>query len=213
MLVNGTTNYVYRAYTKSDDHPTVQASIDVFHPRSGLLAGAWVSVVDFGEARLEATPYAGKRWRLADDWRLDTLLAGYLYDQPVLGEVSDYGEAQALLHYSDILTLRAGIAPDAYGRGETVTNLQLDGRYPITHNVDVSAGLGYDDARAALGYDDVYWNLGVSWYPTRHLSVDLRYHDAEVFNGTEPAGGAGEHAPFETLLIDPSIVVTIGIGF
>jgi uncharacterized protein (TIGR02001 family) len=212
-FINGTTNYVYRAYTKSKDHPTLQANADVLHQRSGLLAGAWLSAVEFGDARVEAIPYAGKRWHIAPDWRLDTLLSAYVYDDEVFGDNADYLEAQGLLHYADIVSLRAGAAPDAYGRGSTLVNLQLDVRYPVARRFDVSASLGADQARAALEYDDVYWDLGLSWFPWRHVSADLRYHDARTFNGTGEDTGSSGHGRFEDLLIDPSLVFTVTIGF
>lgn len=212
-FLNATTNYVYRAYTKSEDRPTLQANFDLLHSRTGLIAGAWVAAVEFGDARLEAYPYAGKRWRIAEDVRLDTMLAAYLYDDEVFEEAANYLEAQALLHYRDLLSLRAGTAPDAYGRGSNVLNLQIDARYPLAGTIDVSAGLGYDRARSALGYDDVYWNLGLTWFPTRHISADLRYYDATEFNGSTEAGNGAAHGPFEELLIDPSIVFTVTVGF
>lgn len=212
-FLNATTNYVYRAYTKSEDRPTLQANFDLLHARSGLIAGAWVAAVDFGGARLEAYPYAGRRWRITEDWRLDTMLAAYLYDDRVFEESANYLEAQALLHYRDLLSLRAGTAPDAYGRGGNVLNLQIDARYPLSATVDVSAGLGYDRARPALGYDDVYWNLGLTWFPTRHLSADLRYYDAAEFNGAPELGDGAAHGPFEDLLIDPAVVFTVTVGF
>ncbi len=212
-FLNVTTNYVYRAYTKSEDHPTLQANIDLLHQRTGLFGGAWLAAVEFGNARLEAYPYAGKRWRIAEEWRLDTLLAAYLYDDRVFDESADYLEAQVLLHYSDLVSLRAGTAPDAYGRGDNVLNLQIDARYPLTDKLDISTGLGYDRASAALGYDDIYWNLGLTWFPTRHMSADIRYYDATEFNGVTDGDGAAPHPPFEELLIDPSIVLTVSVGF
>ena len=212
-FLNATTNYVYRAYTKSEDRPTLQANFDLLHARSGLIAGAWLAAVEFGGARLEAYPYAGKRWRITEDWRIDTMLAAYLYDDRVFEERADYLEAQMLLHYRDLMSLRAGSAPDAYGRGSNVLNLQIDARYPLGGRVDVSTGLGYDRARSALGYDDVYWNLGLTWFPTRHLSADLRYYDAAEFNGAPELGDGAAHGPFEDLLIDPTVVFTVTVGF
>ncbi len=67
ITLNGSTNYVYRGYSKSDDHPVAQLNLDYEHEKSGIFIGVWTSMVDFGEdedefddpAKVEISPYIG----------------------------------------------------------------------------------------------------------------------------------------------------------
>lgn len=76
--ITGTTNYVWRMYSKSNNSPAIQGSLDYQHS-SGLYTGASVSNFNFGKseqdeelsfpssAQIEITPYVGWSYKLADD--------------------------------------------------------------------------------------------------------------------------------------------------
>jgi len=183
-----TTNYEYRGYTRSDDHPSVQLNLDRAWS-NGLFLGTWLSSVDLGEANLEANPYIGGQFSLSEDWQLELSAAGYFYDGKLAGEDADYGEGTIQLAYRDLARLTWSVAPDYYGSGHTVVNYELELRHPLTDRLEVSAGLGYQSARQALSYDNLYGNLGVSWFVLPRLTLDLRYHASHELN-------ARQHEPY-----------------
>ena len=178
---------------------------------SGAFLGTWLSGVDFGGARLEANPYLGARVQLADAWRLETLIAGYLYDAPVFGEDADYAEWVLDFGYRDLGSARFSVAPDAYGRGHLVLDCRLGVRHPLSDTSEISAGIGYEAAQGMLGYDTIYWNLGLTWFAWRQVTLDLRYYDTrEVNPGVHDE--AGEEGLSGTL-IDNTLVFSIAFGF
>jgi len=175
-------NYSYRGYSKSANHPTARANLDYGH-KSGFFVGSWISWVDFADngypdrSNVEFYPYVGFNYKLADHWRVETSVARYLYDGRIDGKFSDYNEYSAALHYSDLASVRFDFANDAYNRGAGATNVEITGRYPIFAHWSVSAGLGYNDATPVLEYTTLYWNLGLTWF-FKYGALDLRYADA-----------------------------------
>ena len=176
------TEYFYRGYSKSANHPAVRANVDYGHP-SGFFLGSWISWVDFDDtdypdrSNVEFYPYLGFNYKLSEQWRIEASVARYLYDGRIFGKFSDYNEYSTVLHYSDLASLRVDFANDAYNRGAGATNVELTGRYPILAKLSVSGGLGYNNATPVLEYDTLYWNLGVTWH-FKYVALDLRYADA-----------------------------------
>ena len=214
-LLQFTSNYVYRGYSKSNNVTAFQGNIDYEH-LSGFFIGSWVSQVDFGDryykdrANIEANPYVGISLGLSENWRFDAALAGYLYDGTVYGQEADYSEIDALLHFRDLFTARFGASYDAYDCGRSTLDYEINMRYPMTATVEVSGGLGYEDANPVLKHSDVYWNLGVGWFLYKHAALALRYYDAHSFD--EPKGRTAS-TRFEPLSISNHVVFSIAIGF
>jgi uncharacterized protein (TIGR02001 family) len=178
-IITGTTNYVYRGYSKSDDDPAVQANVDYQH-ESGIYLGASVSNVNFGDhksedaAKVEFTPYLGYTYKLTDDWRADIQWTRYLFDGKIFGQQSDYNEFYLFLHYRDILTLRASISNDFYGYDVVTGDYEITAKYPLTDYLEVSSGVGYCQAKKVLKWDFLYWNAGITGR-YKHIAADLRY--------------------------------------
>lgn len=214
-LLKFTNNYVYRGYSKSNGAPVFQGNIDYEHS-SGFFLGTWVSQVDFGHERyqgrvnLEANPYVGVSLGLSENWRFGTTLAGYLYDGKVYGHAADYGEINALLYFRDLLTAHVGVSYDAYGRGRSTLDYEIDLRYPVMDTVEVSSGLGYEDANAVLNYSRVYWHIGAGWFLDKHVALALHYYNAQRFD--ELKGGT-ENTRFKPPGINNHVVFSISIGF
>ena len=187
-------DYQHRGYSKSRSNPVVQGNLEFEH-RTGWYAGATLSQVSFDDkpnlsrASFEARPYLGWGFRLADDWRSDLYVTGYLYDGDLFGKTGHYAEIYGSLTYRNWLTGRVSLAPDAYQQGADIFNYELSARHEVKDNIQLSAGLGYHDAKDLLHTSYFYWNAGATWYPHRHLAVDIRYTDAQ------PAAPQGE-APF-----------------
>jgi uncharacterized protein (TIGR02001 family) len=206
---------VYRGYSKSNNAPVLQGNIDYEHS-SGFFLGTWVSQVDFGHERyqgrtnFEANPYVGGSLGLSEDWKLGTTLAGYLYDGKVYGHAADYGEINAVLYFRDLLTAHVGVSYDAYGRGRSPLDYEIDLRYPVMDTVEVSSSLGYEEANAVLNYSRVYGHIGAGWFLDKHVALALRYYNAQRLD--ELKGGA-EDTHLKPPRINSHVVFSLSIGF
>ena len=213
--VTGMTNYVWRGYSKSDDQPAIRFNIDYEHSL-GFYVGTWVSTVDFVDegfddrANVEIAPYLGWTFSLSDDWRFDTQWTRYLYDGKIFGKISDYNEFQGFLHFREIGTVRIGFSENIYNRARPSADFEMTGRYPITDQLEFSAGLGYSLTRDVLEYDYLFWNAGFMWY-YNYVGLDFRYAQAAEFNEKEDLG----HSPsqFELDTLGATFLFSISFGF
>lgn len=214
--LTATSNYVYRGYSKSNDEFAFQANIDYEHDSGGYL-GASVSNVDFGDdsfdnpAHVEITPYLGWSFGLSEDWRFDLQWMRYLYDGNIYGHQSDYNEFYLLLHYRDMLSANISFSEDYYDQGKPSANYELTGRYPVTDYLQISGSAGYSQTQKILEYDYLYWNAGFTFF-YKFAALDFRYVDA--------AEAESHHAhhmvnkwPYDPILIKPSFLFTITVGF
>jgi uncharacterized protein (TIGR02001 family) len=214
VSIKFTTNYVHRGYSKSNGNPSFQGNIDYEHS-SGLFNGAQLSWVDFVESdssdpRLEISPYLGWSYGLTDDWRIEAILAGYLYDSKLLDRGADYFESSFAVHYRDMVTARFIYAPDSYDHGLELFTYELQTRYPLTDTFTLSAALGFEDGNPIREYDHLYWNIGASWFVHKNLAVDLRYHDSDLLHQTHFYGPA---IRFRPAWINSAVVFSISVGF
>jgi uncharacterized protein (TIGR02001 family) len=207
------TDYFYRGYSKSRGNPVIQGRLDFEHA-SGGFAGMAISSVSFDDqghgdrASVEFRPSLGFALPLTEDWRADVSATGYVYDGKLFGVDSDYVDLHAALHFRQWLTARLSFAPDAYQRGAGTLNYEIQGRHDLLDNLQVSAGLGYHQARQVLDYDYFYWNAGVTWYLNRYVAADLRYVDADV--DSHPHEHAGD---FSLRALESNILFSISAGF
>jgi len=205
-----TTNYDYRGYSKSDDDGTIQANFDAVHS-SGFFLGAWVSAIDIDGADLELNPYLGTQFNLSPDWQIATSLSGYFYDEQVMYQNADYAEGMLQLEYRDIGSARLHIAPDYFGTGHTVSNYELELRYPLADNIELSGVLGYQSGRDALNYDIIHANIGIAWFVLPRLTLDFRYHDSHKTR--EKVHDEYDAELFSGKYLDPAFIFSISIGF
>lgn len=213
-LVEFTSNYVYRGYSKSDGDPVLQGNIDYEHS-AGFFLGAWISQVNFGRERyrdradVEANPYVGGTLELSENWRFGVTLAGYFYDGKIYGHAANYSESSALLYYRDWLTAHVGVAYAAYGRGRSTVDYGIDLRYPIRDSVEIFSGLGYEQANAALNYSRLYWRFGAGWFLDKHLALTLGYYDVRRLNELD---SEAENTDANAPKMNNQIVFSIAIG-
>ncbi len=208
-LARFSSNYLYHGYTKSDDHPVVQAHAGVTHT-SGVYGGAWLAQLDFGGAQLELIPYVGVQHTVAGDFRFDAVLSGYVYDADVFGTNANYVETSASVDWRGLLGARFSVAFDSYGAGHTTKAAELKGRYPLTDVLDFTAGAGFDDLAMVTTYDVVYWNAGFSYFIGAHAVIDLRYVDNVYINEVH---GPGVVDRFVTAEVASRAVLSISVGF
>jgi uncharacterized protein (TIGR02001 family) len=209
--ITGTTNYVWRMYSKSNNEPAIQANLDYQHS-SGLYLGTSVSSFNIGpseveipgvpnpfsdSAKIEMTPYIGFSYKLADDWRVDAQYSRYIYDGKIYGVDGDYNEFYVFLHYKDLLTAQFSYVDDFYGiaqtdifkffgEGQDANSFfyELTGRYPITDYLEFSSTYGYAQTQGILGADYQYWNVGLTGR-YKFIALDLRYYDAMEVNPSD----------------------------
>ncbi len=212
----GTTNYIHRSYTKSDNAPSAQLNLDFEH-ETGLFAGTTLATVDFADngygdrSFLEIAPYLGFSWPLNDAWQVEAQYLRYIFNGAVFGHDVDYNEYYFFLHYLDVLTAQISFSEDFWNQNAAASDYQLIARYPLTDSLRISSGIGYGLYRSALEYDYAYWNLGLTYF-MKHVAFDLRYADS-----VETAQKFNEHHDDEDHLelkqVDPTAVFSISIGF
>jgi uncharacterized protein (TIGR02001 family) len=215
--LTGTTNYVARMYSKSNNDYAIQGNFDYQHS-SGFYSGVTASSFNLGEseenedvhfsdqARAEVAPYLGWDFKLTENWRLDMQYSHYFYAGKVYNFSGDYNEFYLLLHYKDMLTAQVSYIDDFYGMGREAYNYELTGRYPITDFLEFSSTFGYAQVKS-VSADYPYWNVGLTG-TYKCIALDLRYHDArEIYS--KPVGKVADHP--ETL--SATVVFSISVGF
>ncbi|MGE0385318.1 MAG: TorF family putative porin [Gammaproteobacteria bacterium] len=203
VLLKAASDYVHRGYSMADGEPTLQGNVD-FVDAGGRYLGAWVSRIHLGDARVEASPYAGLQFTPAAGIRAEIGLAGYLYDAPVYGTDWNYAEGFAQVHYRDLLTARVGLAVDWWGYGGLMPSFEIEAAYPLTDVIQLSGGIGYERTENLLDYDKVYWNFGANWAVHRRVTVDLRWYDSHKIG----ASGAAAHDD-----VARPITLSVSVGF
>lgn len=216
--ITGTTNYVGRMYSKSDNDFAIQANLDYQHP-SGFYTGISASSFNIGQsdirpgfhfpnqARLEITPYLGWSFKLADDWRLDTQFSRYFYDGKIFEFSGDYNEFYLLLHYKDMLSASASFTDDFYGVGDIAFFYELTGRYPITDFLEFSSTFGYAQTGNVIAADYPYWSAGLTGR-YKFIALDLRYHDARELSFDQQ-----NVPPNHPEALKATVVFSISVGF
>lgn len=208
-LARFSSNYLYHGYTKSDDHPVVQAHGGLAHD-SGVYGGLWLTQLDFGGAQLELIPYIGVQKTLPGGFRLDAVLSGYIYEAEVFGERADYVETSASIDWRGLLSARVSAAFDSYGSSHNTVAGELKGRYPLSDVLELTAGAGFDHLAKVSTYDVVYWNVGLSYFIGAHVVADLRYVDNAYVNEISGPDVADRFAPAE---VSARAVLSISVGF
>lgn len=215
-ILTGTTNYVGRGYTKTQNDFAIQGNLDYQH-ESGVYLGASVSNINFGDrnfndsSRVEFAPYLGYTHKLADDWHVDLQWTRYVYEGKIFGQDVDYNEFYAFLHYRDLLTLRVAISDSFYNQNNVTSDYELTGRYPLTEYLEISTGVGYSQVEKVLEYDYLYWNTGITWR-YKFVAADLRYMHAfeatTLIKAKDPANWE-----YEPEVIHATFVFSLSVGF
>lgn len=193
--ITGTTNYVWRMYSKSNNKPAILANLDYQHA-IGFYSGVTVSSFDIGSSELDDTlefedsaevemiPYVGWTFKPFDDWRMDLQYSHYAYDGKIYTLEGEYDEFYFFLHYKDLLSFQTSYAEDFYGLIGDAYFYELTGRYPITDYLETSGSFGYANTKSVLDADYTYWNIGLTGR-YKFVSLDLRYYEAAETNVAE----------------------------
>ena len=218
LVLNATTNYLYRGFSKSDNQPTIQLNLDYEHD-SGIFLGTWTSLVDFGDdpfdnpARVEISPYIGWTARPYLDWRFETYYTHYFYAGKIFGRSADYDEFSWALHFRDWFSVVLAWSPNIYGQPQAALTYEGSVRYPVTETLEFFTGLGYSQVRDALKSDYLYWNSGLSWFVHRNISLALSYVQSTRFKSNPRENRPRNPEPVGPAAVGPPAVFSISLGF
>jgi uncharacterized protein (TIGR02001 family) len=186
-----TSDFVFRGLSLTRGKPAVQASIDFEFPRE-FYFGAFAATADPNvgpSPPLEMDFWAGRYWRLSENFSGDLRLSQYTYPDDPRRVTYDRTELTATLGIRDRLFVAAIYSPNTYAIGSsagyargTSWALEVSGRQPLNERFAVSAGFGH------YGLDDIYQDSFNYWNATLTATLDpfevqLAYvgtsHDAE----------------------------------
>lgn len=144
--IGGTSNYLWRGVTQTNDAVAIQGGIDYSHD-SGFYAGTWASNVDFGnDTSYELDLYAGYGGNITDDLSYDF---GYLYYAYPDAEGSiDFGELHGTitwkwveLSYSHVINAGDDVAAEPFDNKD-MSYLAATASFPLTEKLSLSFHYG-----------------------------------------------------------------------
>lgn len=183
--LTGTTDYVYRGVSQTDESPALQGSLDVGHS-NGLYAGIWASNVDFDEPDgidYELNLYVGWVYDFTEDTSLDVHVVRYLYPGANAGYSFNYNELIAALSFLDYFTATVAYSDDWLNTDEHAFYYHLGADIPLgIWDLNLKLGAGLNDISRATGsdYRDFQVGFNRSWGA---VNADLSYFETNGFNG------------------------------
>jgi uncharacterized protein (TIGR02001 family) len=184
--ITGTTDFVVRGLTQTQNEPTLIGDIH-YNDARGWYGGIWVAGVridPYHPKSAEVTGYLGRQWRFRDDWSLNTAFVHYDYPWTTDRAQYNYDEATATVAWSNRVSASVIASPDAAAdtqiaqvRGRVALAYELALHQPLPRPLgaaSINAGAGYDDLRWLFGTGYVYWNAGVA-YDFGVFQLDLSY--------------------------------------
>ena len=202
--LTGTSDYVFRGISQTDEDPTIQGSVDVTYGM--FYAGGWASGLDFGpgtDAEVEIDWYAG----ITPSWnsplgKVDFDFGVIYYTYPGLsdaGAEADYVEIKAgySLPSPFIKNLTTGTtvyySPEYGGEVGEVWTTESAASYTLPKigifDPTISGLLGWQSGETSDGYNAggedeyYYWNAGLT-LDVENLSFDFRYWDTDLDGGS-----------------------------
>lgn len=174
----GTSDYVFRGISQSDNDPAIQGSFDLTYGM--FYAGVWASSIDFQpDANIEVDYYAG----ITPEWQGVSFDFGYIYYNYPDDQTLDYWELKAGASAEIMPKLTAGgtfyWTPDILGEEWYVYEGTLAYELPkfamFTPTVD--GLIGYTDFETSSDY--AYWNAGLA-LAVENITFDFRYWDTDA---------------------------------
>ena len=192
--VGGTSDYVFRGISQSDEKPAIQAGIDLTY---GIFyVGAWGSTTDLGVGdNAEIDWYAGIKPVLGpltfDFGVIYYTYPGTAIEQPV--------EVKAGVAWSPVKDLATGFIfywePDLeYQVYEFTAAYTLPSFKMFTPTIGGTFGI-VEDNDGFLGGDYNYWNVGLALAVDK-ITLDFRYWDTDIGSGSPVHGLADERFVF-----------------
>jgi uncharacterized protein (TIGR02001 family) len=170
-IINGslgaTSDFVYRGLSLTRGKPAAQASLDIEFPYE-FYVGGFVAGADPNPGpspAVEIDVWAGRYWRLANEFSLDLRLSQYTYPDDPRRVSYNRSELTTTLGFRNRLFVAAVYSPNtkAVGsapgyKGDGAWALELSGRHPFNDRLALSAGLGHYGLDGVYGGSYLYWN-------------------------------------------------------
>jgi uncharacterized protein (TIGR02001 family) len=179
----GTSDYVFRGVSQTDNDPAIQGSLDATYGM--FYTGVWGSKIDWtGISNTEVDWYAG----VTPSWGPATFDFGVIYYGYPRANSNDYWEFKAGVSGEIVPKLSAGAtfyySPDIVSDEWYVYEGTLSYELPKVGVVtpSVSGLVGYTDWDATNG-DYTYWNAGLA-LAVDNLTFDFRYWDTDLSAAT-----------------------------
>ncbi len=181
--ITGTSDYIFRGVSQTDEDPAIQGSVDVSHS-SGFYAGVWASNVDFdveGDGiNTEIDYYLGWVFGLPGDVELDLQAVRYTYPGSNSGFGIDYNEYIAALSYS-YFTGSFAYSDDFVNSGGDTYYYELAGEFPIGETgFNITGTIGYSDLEEATDDNYTSYQVGVN-YTWNNILLDVSYFDTSSY--------------------------------
>jgi uncharacterized protein (TIGR02001 family) len=169
--LGGTSDFVFRGLSLTRGKPAAQASLDVEFPKE-FYVGAFVATADPNRGpspTVELDAWAGRYWRIANDFSADLRLSEYTYPDDPRHVSYDRTEVTGTVGYRNQLFVAAIYSPNTravasksgYREGGSWA-LEVSGRAPLGEHWALSAGLGHFDLHEVYGMSYNYWNATVT---------------------------------------------------
>ena len=169
--LGGTSDFVYRGLSLTRGEPAAQASVDVEFPRE-FYFGAFAATCDPNPGpspNLEVDVWAGRYWRVSQDFSADLRLSQYTYPDDPRRVSYNRTEITGTMGFRNQLFLAAIYSPNTQAIGSApgyLNNgawaLEFSGRQPLGERWSVAAGFGHYDLQHVYGMSYNYWNATVT---------------------------------------------------
>ena len=196
--LGGTSDFVFRGLSLTRGDPAAQASLDVEFPKE-FYVGAFISTADPKDdpsPDVEMDFWAGRYWRLSENFSGDLRLSQYTYPNDPRRVSYNRTELTATLGMHDRYYLAAIYSPNTDGIGSSagydegdVWAVELSARQPINDRLSIAAGVGHYGLEEIYHDSYNYWNataiatyapfefqlayVGVSQEAERHFSDEV----------------------------------------
>jgi uncharacterized protein (TIGR02001 family) len=212
----GTSDYIFRGVSQSDEKPAASAGLDVAW---GIAyAGIWASTVDkdfVGGSPAEIDFYAG----IKPVWGPATFDFGVLY---YYYPGSDDGEKIGLTGEPDVVELKIGVSGEILPKLSAATYVYWSpeaaydaGEYWVSESTlayalpnigifapSISGTIGFVDNQDFESSDYTYWNAGLA-LAVEKFTFDFRYWDTDISEASASHGIADERFVFTAKIVLP----------
>jgi len=197
--VSFATDYMFRGYTQTNQHPAIQGGIDWAHD-SGLYLGVWGSNLDWAGG-VEVDLYGGYAWEMGG-FSYDVGAVYFVYpdeDDCMLNNTAcewDYLEIVLSGAYqAGLMGLSFGVlfSPDYWGEsgvgGGDTWHISAGAELPLElngpHDLTLSANVGFTrsdrEGFFAIGEDSyLNWDIGAAVSLAENLVLDFRYYGSSL---------------------------------
>jgi uncharacterized protein (TIGR02001 family) len=169
--IGGTTDFVFRGLSLTRGQPAAQVSFDVEFPRE-FYVGAFAATADpkdYPSPDWEMDVWAGRYWRLSENWSSDLRLSQYTYPNDPRRVSYNRTELTGTLGFRNQVFIAAIYSPNTKAVGSSsgyeegnVWAVELSGRHPFNDRYAISAGIGHYGLEEIYHDTYNYWNVTLS---------------------------------------------------